>query len=177
MTVRVSILTLIAAVALVPNALAQPADYSGTWAMQASALLPGENVPCMYEGTVTLMQNGDQLSGPVMLSLVSGPAACPGELMAQLTATVNGAQIEMGMLDGGAMLGTAFFSGGPGDGMDDLVGRFGVETGPYAGTNGAWAAQRLISVLEIPTLTTVGLVALVALLLAAATVILRRRRA
>lgn len=165
---------------------AQVIDLSGEWDLQASAFLaqqPEEGLPdCEFSGNATITQDGADLGGTADLALVSGDPECPTEMSADLDGTINGTEIEMGVLMGGN-LGTAEWTGAvvvgaaEGAGVGDLAGGFLAGTGPFAGSTGSWTAQRVggPSVLAIPTLTTLGIVALVALLLAAAALILRRR--
>lgn len=167
---------------------AQGLDLSGDWDLTASAFFgqqpegsPGPD--CQFSGSATIVQDGSDLGGTAELTLITGATECPAEMSAEVDGTVSGNQVEMGLLMGGN-LGTAQWTGSsspPSDGELSLNGGFLVETGPFAGTTGNWSGQLVgepaPSVLEIPTLTTLGVVALVALLLAAAGWMLRRRPA
>jgi hypothetical protein len=128
----------------------------------------------MFEGMATVMQDGMDLGGTATLMLVDGPAACPMEMMAALSGQVDGnGCLTLGLLLGG-QLGEAAFTGCPGNAPDNLGGRFAVETGPFAGTAGTWSAvRRLPSVLEIPTVSALGLTGFVVLLLVAGALLLR----
>lgn len=168
------------------TALAQvppPPDLSGRWTLNATGQLPDENLPCVFEGSGLMSQDGTQLTGQASLMLVSGPAACPAEMMADLTGSLDGS-IFTGILDGGDLFGILDFTGQvdpvPAVAVSPLsartlAGRFTVRPGgPFGGTTGGWSAARILSVLEIPTLTGVGVAALIALLAAASFVLLRR---
>lgn len=162
-----------------------PADVSGEWALQTSAFFEtaeGQGADCEFTGDAVITQDGGDLGGTASLALASGDPECPAEMSADVDGTVTGNTIEMGLLMGG-QLGTAQWSGtvdpqGP-EGEGGTGGPFTVDSGPFTGTTGTWGAQRFgePSVLEIPTLTALGIVALVALLLAAAAMMLRRRSA
>lgn len=170
----------------VPALRAQvPVDVSGTWDLQTDVFVAqpegqAEGLPdCQYEGSAEIGQDGSSISGSSDLSLVSGDPPCPAEMSADLTGTVAGSSIEMGMLMGGN-LGSAQFTGTVVESADggNTGGGFFVDSGPFSGSDGTWTAQRgAAPVLAIPTLTTIGLVVLVALLLGAAALLLRRRGA
>ncbi|MDY7092653.1 MAG: IPTL-CTERM sorting domain-containing protein [Acidobacteriota bacterium] len=156
-------------------------DVAGLWNLHAETAVPspeGDGVPpiCEFEGTAQISQDGTSISGSAALGLIDGPVDCPMELAATVTGDVVGDTVQMGLLMGGN-LGTASFSGSEGDFPDTLVGNMDVSSGPFAGISGFWDATRGAAGLDIPTLGTVGLVLLVGLLLAAATVLLRRRQA
>lgn len=160
-----------------------PADVSGEWELQSSAFLGQvEGLPdCEFSGSTVITQDGGDLGGTANLTLDNGAPECPAEMSADVDGTVTGNTIEMGLLMGG-QLGTALWSGtvNPqgGEGEGGTGGPFTVDSGPFAGTTGTWSAMRPVggpSVLEIPTLTTIGIVVLVALLLGAAAMMLRRR--
>jgi hypothetical protein len=159
-----------------------PADVAGIWDLHAETGVPnpdGGGVPpiCEFEGTAQISQDGSTISGSAALALIDGPADCPMELSATVAGNVAGDTVEMGLLMGGN-LGTASFSGSPGDFPDTLQGPVDVDSGPFAGVAGFWDATRGAAPgLDIPTLGTVGLAVLVGLLLAAATMLLRRRQA
>ena len=193
---RIAVLVTVCALAAVPLA-AQPTDFSGTWKLQTNAYLPEEKTPCVFEGTVQLTQvEPNQWSGPATLTLVSGPAGCPAEMMADCTGSAEGGTLT-GSLDGGMTFGTAFFTatevgtgmlkgtlgGAPAEVRSkatlapkaDYDGGFSTEGGPFSGTTGTFIAMRQ-SVLEIPTLTETGLLIMAVLLLATATYLLMRRR-
>jgi len=147
-------------------------DLSGQWLLSADVLLEGETVPCHFEGLANIMQDGTMLSGNVTLGLITGPAACPPEMSAMLSGGIElGTQVLLfGQLGGD--LGTLDFSGqispNPGGGGDFIV-----RQGMFAGAMGVWAAQMVESVLQIPTLTAVGLTLLTLLLLGVGTLLLR----
>lgn len=166
-------------------------DVSGDWELQTSAFFEaaeGQVADCEFAGSTVITQDGAELGGTASLTLTGGDPECPAEMSADVDGTVTGNTIEMGLLMGG-QLGTAEWSGtvdpqgrpeghpqGP-EGEGGTGGPFTVDSGPFSGTIGTWSAQRPVggpSVLEIPTLTALGIVALVALLLAAAAVMLRR---
>jgi hypothetical protein len=171
-TVAVVLATLVVSA---PPAAAQGApSYAGHWLVDATFDLPDVGT-CIYQGTIDVMQDGTALSGTLVLTLVSGPMACPAEMMASLAGTAGPGGVELGMLLGGD-LGQASFSGDRDPKSGALMGGSMVQEGPYAGTAGTWmAVLARQSVIEIPTLTALGLAALVTLLLAAGAWILRRR--
>lgn len=156
-------------------AFGQP-NLEGTWDLQVSGVLPSETDPCVFEGSGEMVQDGDQLTGMATLMLVSGPAACPLEMMADLMGEVEGSSF-FGMLDGGQMFGGLNFSGTiAGDGSS-IQGTYEVKPeGPFTGvTDGTWSAavQQQVSVLEIPTVGAWGLMLLAALLALASLLFLR----
>jgi hypothetical protein len=96
-------------------------------------------------------------------------------MMATLSGTAGVGGVELGVLLGGD-LGEAYFSGARDPKSGALMGDSEVETGPFGGSDGTWmAVLARQSVLEIPTLTALGLAALITLLLASGAWILRRR--
>ena len=185
-------------VAVAPIGLAYgqgPEDISGTWALDASVLLPDETIPCVYEGSAVVSQVADTVTGPTDLALVSGPSGCPAEMAGTLSGKVAlgkiGETVVNGVIDGGA-LGQADFTGsfttvvapvsaagfvatamvmqGPSSG----IGGIGVTEGPFAGASGTWAAALAPAV---PALAPLALTILVLLLLAAGFFALRRQQA
>jgi len=148
-------------------------SYAGHWLVDATFQIPDVGT-CVYKGTADVMQDGTTLSGMVVLTLVSGPGPCPAEMMASLDGTAGVAGVELGLLLGGD-LGQASFSGDRDPKSGALMGDAMVEGGPFTGTDGTWMAVLAPLVLAIPTLTALGLAALVTLLLAAGAWMLRRR--
>lgn len=206
---RLSIPALILSVLLVaaPAAFALDGnpDVGGTWRLNASTLLSGEEVPCEYQGDLPLTQEGDSWNGPADLMLLSGPAACPGEMTGDLTGMLSpsdqvGVTDITGTISGADPEGKASFTGiisvgappqvdgapdrpasaGVEPTADDSLqggGSLSVDQGLYMGVGGTWSAARLAtSVLQIPVLTPLGLTLLVLLILAAGALVLRRRR-
>lgn len=192
---RVLIALIAAAVAVAAPAVldAQILDLTGTWSLELEAIpnegeiapeagpvLRPEGIaiqPCVYSGTVVATQDGNQWTGPAELSLVSGPAECPAEMIGDLTGTlseVGGTIFIDGFIDGGDPSGNATFSGtispNPG-GSGTMI----VNQGSFLGTEGDWTAVLLQSVLEIPELTPAGLAVLTLLLLAAGAWLLGRQ--
>jgi hypothetical protein len=164
-------------------------DLSGDWELEVDAFFGlVDGLPdCEFAGAASITQDDGDLGGTADLTLVAGDPECPAEMSADVDGTFDGVAIEMGLLMGG-QLGTAQWSGGivvaGSEGGQDgeilgLLGDFLTDSGPFAGTGGTWIAQRGAGppVIVIPTLTTLGLIALVALLLAAAALMLRRRPA
>jgi hypothetical protein len=143
---------------------------SGTWTMDTTVDLPQDGGTCVYAGDCRMHRDGDDLSGTVDLTLVSGPAECPKEMTAALDGIVEGDSVA-GTLSGGE-LGMADFDGDEGN---SLSGAFTATAGPFAGSSGTWSAQRQ-SVLAIPTLAGVGLAVLALALLAGGGWMLRRPR-
>lgn len=180
------------AAALAPALLAapaafgqQPADVSGAWELQTSVFLGQVPVPegseglpdCEYAGSAQVTQTGKDLGGTSNLTLVSGDGQCPAEMSADIDGEVVGTELQMGMLMGG-QLGTSQWGGVVDpqlEGEGGTGGDFTVDSGPFTGAVGTWSAVRgEPSALAIPTLTTVGVIVLVALLLGAAALLLRR---
>lgn len=189
-----------------PAALdAQLPDFSGTWSLTLEATLPGQQPTagqaaeagpglqergvlvedCIYSGTVNLSQDGNTVSGPVVLGLVSGPDACPGEMTGNLTGTLTGGdQVGTFQIDGtisrtddpqdpdGQATFTGTLSPNPGG-----SGTMNVSSGTFSGSRGSWMAQLQESVLEVPELTPVGMTVLTLLLLAAGAWVLSRQTA
>ena len=152
-------------------------DISGTWNLQMTTLLEGDEQPCVYQGTVQAAQTDSVWQGPAELGLVTGPPACPAEMIGDLTGnltTEGGVTTITGFIDGGDPSGTADFSGviSPNPGG---AGTFAVGEGPFAGEDGDWLAELRQSVLEIPALTPAGLAALTLVLLAGGAWLLSRQ--
>jgi len=164
-------------------AAAQVPDFSGTWQLTSQLFPPIQppelgQVPCDFEGSAVITQDGSDLGGTADLTLVSGPVECPAQMSAEVSGTVGP---QGGVMLGGSLLGgnlgTAFFDG-TGDPQAGLGGTAAVETGPFGGANGTWAAVLGgPSILEIPTLTAFGLVLLIGLLAVSALYLVRRRPA
>lgn len=163
-------------------AAAQVPDFSGTWELTSQLTIPAQTpqlgAPCDFEGSAVITQDGSDLGGTADLTLVSGPMECPAQMSAEVSGTVGP---QGGVMLGGSLLGgnlgTAFFDG-TGDPQAGLGGTAAVETGPFGGANGTWAAVLgRPSILEIPTLTAFGLVLLIGLLAVSALYLVRRRPA
>lgn len=202
---RVPRALIVPAVALLLAAVAAPAalnaqilDLTGTWNLELEANLPGEEPPppelaagsaalaprggvpgpdCVYSGTVVASQSGADWTGPAELTLVSGEAGCPAEMIGDLTGTLSedgGTIFITGFIDGGDPGGNATFSGtiSPNPGGS---GTMTVNQGPFDGAAGSWAAVLQQSALEIPELTPAGLAALTLLLLAGGAWLLGRQ--
>lgn len=171
-------LAVVLAVALATPAAAQ-IDLTGTWNLEVTTTLDGEESPCVFQGPVQATQDqNDVWNGPAELALISGPAACPGEMLGDLTGFVEQSENQAfitGTIDGG-QLGLADFTGtiSPNPGGD---GTMSVSEGPFAGSSGTWLAELQQSVLEIPNLTPLGLGLLTLLLLAAGGWVLSRQPA
>ena len=162
---------LLVAVALLAAAPALHAqDLSGSWLMDTNANIPEEAEPCVYSGSCVMEQTGNDLTGTVDLSLVSGPADCPAEMTAALDGVVDGDDV-FGSLSGPEGEVTV-----DGSRANSFVGGFAATEGPFAGGTGDWLAVRPASVLEIPTLSGAGLTLLVLALLAGGAWVLRSRR-
>ena len=170
----------LALLAIAPAAWGQEnPDISGTWNLQMTTVLEGEEVPCVYVGTVQASQVDSTWQGPAELGLVSGPPACPAEMIGDLTGnleTEGGVTTITGFIDGGGPDGNANFSGtitpNPGG-----TGTFAVTQGPFDGEEGEWLAQLEQSLLEIPALTPAGLALLTLLFLAGGAWLLSRQTA
>jgi hypothetical protein len=182
---------IVGVIAVAPWAVAQtqPTDLTGTWDMQATVELPPPEPaarpradlepkgvvadPCVFRGTANIVDQSGDLSGTVDLMLFSGPAGCPAEMSGMLSGGTDPGTSEIfvgGTISG--PLGMLSFSGSltpnPGGG-----GTFDVTQGAFMGASGSWAAQLAQNILEIPTLTAVGLTLLTLLVLGAGYVILR----
>lgn len=170
------LITLPALLAATPAAAqAPPPEYSGTWSLSTTAELPDDGGTCIFEGTAQVTQDGTDLGGTANLSLINGPPDCPPAMMADLDGEVgDDGCIELGLLLGGNF-GEASFTGCPGEAVDTLVGSFQVTSGPFEGGGGTWTAVMGASVLAIPTLSALGLAALVVLLMLSGAWIARRR--
>jgi hypothetical protein len=179
------------------------ADLTGAWTLQATFELPVDNPQfasgldaqnggpiCTFEGTASVTQDGQGgVSGTASLQLVTGDdPPCPAEMTGTLTGTLSGTTLDGTLSD--PNFGTADFTGdltlpdasksraiaaGAQAGLM-FMGTSNVLTGPYAGAMDNIIAISAPSVIEIPTLGTVGLVALVLLLAASAAYLLLRRR-
>jgi len=152
------------------------ADYTGAWALDMTMNLPANGGTCHFGGRFIIQQNGVSLTGNAYLQLINGPAACPSLMNFQLDGTVD----EKGCVDGSLFgsLGTIYYAVCPGRAPDTLTGEFGAESGPYAGAGGTFSLVREPPVVEIPTLSALGLALLTLLtLLAGAWVLLRRAQA
>lgn len=162
----------IAALALILVAPVAAQNFSGNWQLQTETTLDGEETPCVYQGTVPVDAVEGEWNGPAELSLVSGPAACPAEMIGDMTGFIEqdgGVSFITGFIDGADPSGFATFDGvispNPG-GSGTFAVNEGQDGGPFAGESGIWAAELLAqSVLEIPVLGSFGLAALTALLL------------
>ncbi len=171
-------------------ASAQP-NLEGTWELQASGVIPPEPVPelnadsehgiviepdpCVFEGSGNLVQDGDQLTGQATLMLVTGPAECPDEMMADVMGEVEGSSF-FGMLDGGEMFGGLNFTGTISQDGQSIVGSYEVKPeGPFSNvTDGAWTAALQLSILAIPTVGAWGLGLFAAILALTSLLFLRR---
>lgn len=186
------IFTLVACGALVlavavPATAQQSPDFGGTWQLDTSVTL-SEVAPtasilekqgtCVFSGTAELTQEAEQWSGPATMDYVSGPEECPAEMFGDL----------VGFLSPGEAVGTFFIEGSISGQLGELSfngtlstnpggeGSLQVDEGGFAGASGSWAAvllEDVPSVLEIPTLSAVGLTLLTLTLLAAGALVLR----
>ncbi len=150
-------------------------DLSGTWRLNSSSYLAGEENPCVFSGQAVLTQDGTQISGTAQQSLASGPTGCPAEMSASLSGFFDVGQQQVvltGTLEGGN-LGMASFNGE----LSRTAGGNGtvlVNEGPFAGTHGTWTAWLAGTGPGIPALTPIGLTVLALLLLAGGGLMLRR---
>lgn len=158
-----------AAVLLAAAPALQAQDLSGSWLMDMNGNLPEVGEPCLYSGECVMSQVGNDLTGTVDLSLVSGPADCAAEMTAAIDGVVDGDDV-FGTLSGQA--GEATFTGSR---ANSFIGDFAATEGPFAGSSGDWLAVRP-SVTEIPALGGAGLTLLVLALLAGGAWVLRGRR-
>lgn len=170
------------------------ADLTGSWSIQAAAPafvagVAAEKglVECTWSGTMDIQQNGGALSGDISMSLDPGaPQACaPDNASATFDATLGGSSITGGVAMGG--LGEMDFDGTitaqrtpaavADKALSSLQGNFTVTMGGFAGLGGTWSAQQLPFVLNVPTTSPLGLWLFALLLVAAALVSVRWRRA
>jgi hypothetical protein len=169
-------------VAVLVPAAAQ-ASILGTWTLQMNATLEGEEVPCVFQGTANLTANPPggkfDFSGPSHLDLVSGPEGCAasldGTVSLNFDASPDGLVVN-GQIDGGDALGLASFTGLV-VGDPTATGTFSTTSGPFSGLGGTWSGSLAAAVAAIPTLQTVGLLLLAALLALVSVLALRRRAA
>lgn len=178
--ISTSALILLGIAVLAPTALhaglAPATDVSGPWQLSSSCNLQGEEAPCVYEGSGNLVQDMGVVAGDATLMLISGPAACPAELMATVMGSVSGLTF-IGTLDGGQLGILNFDSLVTPDGNSIDGTSMAPDGEPFQGTNCTWAAaQNQLFNPEIPTLNEVGLVLLVVLLLGGGLLVLRRRQ-
>lgn len=149
---------------------------SNRWRAVAAGLEPPVSDAILRSGDMT--QDGDQLTGQATLMLVSGPAECPEEMMADIMGEVEGSSF-FGMLDGGEMFGGLNFTGTISQDGQSIQGSYEVKPeGPFSNvTDGAWAAALVESmedsILEIPTTGVWGLTLLASLLALASLLVLR----
>jgi hypothetical protein len=186
-----------ATIIIVPaaTALAQGPSIAGTWTLNATVTPEGEEAACFFEGSTTLTQDGSTVSGPATLSLVSGPESCPGELSGTLNGTVGVSKVGdttvNGTITGGSPAGEASFTGTFSPVLAGIAsprslvamalafqassgsGSISVGSGPFAGAGGTWMA----SAPAAPAFNPLGLLILVALLLIAGYIALRRQEA
>lgn len=164
---------LVALVLLMFGSLASAAQmpasgFAGTWNINMTTRIPGENTDCMFGGKAMVEQSNGDLTGTVMLMLSSGPDACPSEMNANMTGMVADGGVKFGVLMGGN-LGEAMFEGKPGDLLNALIGSFDVTTGPFAEQGGNWSAMMAPPVTydtkPVPSLAFYGAAILLLLLL------------
>lgn len=167
-------------------ASAQEPDLEGTWDLTlttfVSRITPEGSVgkgvaapTCEHSGTADINQDGMTFDGTATLTKTSGGVECPDEMMADI---VDGST-AMGV--GGTLtsadFGTANFTGGEAKASGGpYTGTMTVTIGPFAGSSGNWTATVAAPVsIEIPTLGAFGLALLVLLVLAAGSLMLKRR--
>ncbi len=63
---------------------------NGSWTLQANALLPEQEIPCSFEGSAQVVQDGNEFNGTAALTLSGGPDACPAEMMASINGVIDG---------------------------------------------------------------------------------------
>lgn len=198
---RAVLVSLALTLSLMTWPLVAQTGLAGAWSIQMNAYLPDAQVPCVFQGTLDLSTTKSSWTGPMTVSLLSGPAGCPAQMSGICIANLDG-NIVTGTLSSDTF-GSATFSGslvpastaggsGPTAMRGELTaanqkaqatgplttgpaGSLSVTQGGYAGVGGTWSAARL-SIIQIPTLARGGVALLVVLILAAATAILLRRR-
>jgi len=170
-TLRILLLGLL----LWPWSTANAMNATGQWDLQANGILPDVQGTCLFQGTANVVQNGNAISGDATLMLQSGPQACPPEMMAQIQGAWETDTLLFGALLGGN-LGEASFSTGPVVRAVQLGGSYIVTSGPFNGVSGSWqAVMRAVAAAQIPTLATLGVVLLAALLFGVGGMVLRRQ--
>lgn len=158
-------------------------QLSGVWQLTFSAVISGEQTPCVYQGTITV--NEAMVGGSSVVNLQSGPDACPDQLTANITSlSADGSSIS-GTLDGGQEFGTVQFEGNVFLGMqmlnqkaevqNDASGSFVIDSGPFSDTEGSWSAQFQGPLSQIPLLSPVGLLVMASLLVLTAFYLHRQR--
>jgi hypothetical protein len=176
----VVVLLVVLGVAL-PAATQTTINLSGTWTLGSSFTLPElqkQLAPCVFNGAAVIQQDGSEIFGRVIQTLVSGPEECPAEMLADLSGSYNpvSKQVSLqGSMDGGTQFGMASFGGeiSPEQGGG---GESAVEQGPFAGASGTWTAVLTQQGEGIPVATPVGLTLLVLVLLAVGSALLRQQR-
>ena len=168
----------IACLLAVPVGAQQP-DLTGLWRLTTTVQLETVEgqLPCVFEGSTKIVQNGTELTGLADLQLLSGPDACPAEMNGDLSGFVETGGNGIGTFVAGNIsgpLGLAFFQGQLSS-ANEAAGSMAVEQGDFAGQGGTWSAG-LLGSLDIPTLTPLGLTVLILGLLAVGALLLRRAR-
>lgn len=165
-------------------------NLTGVWSLTYQGLLSGEEMPCVYQGTVTVLPGSE--GGNSTATLQSGPAACPDQMMAEITSLVVDGFSVSGTLDGGQQFGMLEFQGQADMGVpmeakagvkprtaaaNGLMVRGGyvVTAGPFSDTEGSFEAERRGDLSDIPLLNPVGLLGLAALMVGAALYLHSRR--
>jgi len=172
---------------------AQGLNVTGSWSIQMQTVPRGAGLAvvastCSFQGTANVSQTGSQFTGDIDVNKTSGGIACPSSMSATLNGTVNGNQVNMGVVMGGGAFGTANFTGAVTGApvhtgapvrtaATTMGGGFAVTGGPFSGTGGTWSATQLAPLAAVPALDTKGLAALALLLVATALWFLLRRSA
>ncbi|HSR68381.1 MAG TPA: hypothetical protein VLU25_10600 [Acidobacteriota bacterium] len=158
-------------------------NLTGVWSLTYQGLLSGEEIPCVYQGTITVLPGSG--GGNSTANLQSGPDACPDQMMADITSLVVDGFSVSGTLDGGQEFGMLEFQGQVDMGIPveaeagvkprtaaanglSVQGGYVVMAGPFSDTEGSFQAQREGDLSDIPLLSPVGLLGLAALMLSAA---------
>ncbi len=159
----------LSALGLIPNI-----SVAGDWQIEATFEVPDVGT-CDYSGTAQVTQDGTAFSGVAQLFLNDGGEICPAEMSADLTGTVVGDSLEMGVLMGGE-LGTATFTASLLKAAGPLQGTTMVNTGLFTGATSLWVATPAPAVLTIPVLGPWGTATLVGLLFLSGVFLLMRQR-
>lgn len=167
-------------------------SFAGNWSIHMSVNTEAA-APCVFEGTAQINQKGSVLTGEVDVKRVSGPIeSCPAAMNATLTGTAEGSSVE-GTLDGGQAFGSASFIGTLSEtaqgaslqikadnvevagsaNSSSVLGSSMALQGPYSGLSLSFMATQ-VQMVDIPTFSEFGIVALTALLLSATLLLLRR---
>ena len=152
-------------------AFAVVVNLNGTWTLHFSGLLSGENEPCVFEGSINVVQAvTSTISGDASVDLVSGPTGCPPQMSASiLSATLRGLDFTATM-DGGPNQGTLTSSGQISPDARSIRGTYLIDSGPFAGTSGELGME-MAPLLDVPLMGVAGMTVLALLLIVSALIL------